>query len=148
MADTSRAWLSLNGQVTPFYSLGTMDDGETWAALGYIPVLLNGWKAELLVTIDDHGGAITGARWIYDGTDAEPVAKSVTELEKGDRIQLICDYYLYDGTYQSSHILGNPIILDEKGLVLTDLLLPDASKANCTYRLTDIYHQNYWTAPF
>ena len=148
MADTSRAWLSLNGQVTPFYSLGTMDDGETWAALGYIPVLLNGWKAELLVTIDDHGGAITGARWIYDGTDAEPVAKSVTELEKGDRIQLICDYYLYDGTYQSSHILGNPIFIDENGLVLTDLLLPDASKANCTYRLTDIYGQNYWTAPF
>ena len=148
LADTSRAWLALNGQVTPFYSLGDVGDGETWATAGYIPVLLNGWKAELLVTMDDHGGTVTGARWVYDETVAEPVAKALTQLEVGDRIQLICDYYLYDGTYQSSHILGNPIILDEKGLVLTDLLLPDASKANCTYRLTDIYHQNYWTAPF
>ena len=149
LADTSGAWLALNGQITPYYCLGTDDDGETWSTAGTIPVLLNGWRAELLVTFDaEHeSGIISGARWVYeDETDA--VAKAVTEIETGDQIQLLCDYYAYDGTYQSSHMLGDPITVGEEGLVLTDLLLPDASKANYAYRLTDIYNEAYWTAPF
>ncbi len=151
VADASGAWLALNGQIAPYYSTGTEDDGETWKTTGYIPVLLNGWQAELLVTFDEahEGGYISGARWIYKEGETEAVAKSLAELAPGDQIQLVCDYYDYDGTYQSSHILGNPIVIPENGeLELTDLLLPDASKAVFTYRLTDIYNQTYWTAPF
>lgn len=148
VADTSGAWLGLNGQITPYYSLGAVDDGENWYATGYIPVLLNGWRAELLVTFDgtDAGGVISGARWVYADDETETVAKAVTELEPEDQIQLICDYYDYEGNYQSSHVLGETITVGD-GLTLTDLLLPDASKANITYRLTDIYNQAYWTAP-
>ncbi len=148
LADTSGAWLALNGQIAPYYRMDTSDDGENWSMTGYIPVLLNGSQAQLLVTFDDahEGGYIAGARFVYAEEETDTVAKALTDLEADDQIQLICDYYDYNGRYTSSHALGKPITVGD-GLKLTDLLLPDASKAVITYRLTDIYNQAYWTAP-
>ncbi len=147
-ADTSGAWLGLNGQIAPYYRLTSSDNGTSWSMTGYIPVLLNGSPARLLVTFDGNheGGYIAGARFIYPEGETETVAKALTGLEKEDEIRLVCDYYSYDGTYQSSHLLGTPITVGT-GLQVTDLLLPDASKAVITYRLTDIYNQPYWTSP-
>ena len=35
--------------------------------------------------------------------------------------------------------------MDENGLTVSDVYLPDPSKALITYRFTDIYNQAYWT---
>ncbi len=148
-ADLSGAWLALNGQICPFYRTSSSDDGTNWSMNGYIPVKLNGWQAQLLVTFDSRHeyGYIAGARFVYPEGETETEAKALTELQEGDEIRLLCDYYSYTGAWQSSHELGDPITVGKNGLQLTDLFLHDPSRALITYRLTDIYHQAYWTAP-
>ena len=73
--------------------------------------------------------------------DGEPIA--VTE---GDTIEFLCDYYAYDGAYQDSYKLGNPVVLTGEPVV-SDVELPGDAAVSITYRLTDIYNQTYWTSP-
>ena len=58
-------------------------------------------------------------------------------------IDFICDYYTYDGEYQDSYRMIEPITVDG-GLKVSDVTLPGGS-VRLTYRLTDIYNQAYWT---
>ena len=55
----------------------------------------------------------------------------------------ICDFYNYDGEYQDSYRMIDPITVDG-GLTVSDVTLPEG-KVRLTYRLTDIYNQAYWT---
>ena len=71
----------------------------------------------------------------------------MVELTPGDRIEFICDYYTYDGVYSDSYLYGEEIVYDGS-LTVSDVLIPDASRAVATYRFTDIYGQTYWTESF
>ncbi len=177
------AWLSINGQAVAYYYENAVEEGDNYVVSGRIPVLLNGDRAELLVSItEDAKGdvttAIDGVRWIYPGQMNEEniaVAKgteSVLRMSDGSislTIDFICDYYAYDGTYQDSYKLGDPIVLKGKSSsaetltvdgsgdmtaeVVYDLndalTLADAyfnpEVMSATYRFTDIYGQTYWT---
>ena len=79
-----------------------------------------------------------------EGADKDTVAKALIVLEKGDRIDFICDYYRYDGSYENSYLLGEQLVYDGD-LTVSDVLLTD-SVCMC-YRFTDLYQQNYWTTP-
>ncbi|MBQ9330853.1 MAG: hypothetical protein IJ221_07775, partial [Oscillibacter sp.] len=104
LAPTDGTWLAVNGQPVAYYHEYSTDT----VTHGRIPALLNGERVDLLVVFDDENpyGTITGARTAYTADETETVAKSETELNLGDTIDFICDYYSYDGEYENSYFLG------------------------------------------
>ena len=86
-------------------------------------------------------GVITGARPMYE--DVAVLAKGDIAIQPGDQIQFLCDYYGYDGSYESTYKLGSPIIVERGGLEITYSHLDE--DVSVTYRLTDIYSNHYWT---
>ena len=139
-------WLSIDRQPIAYYHLSTVSDEDgSYTVVGRVPVLLNGERADLILafTDEDPSGAIIGARRDYKDGETETIAKSFTELEEGDEIAFLCDYYSYDGDYLDSYQLGETWSYHADALIgYADI---DASAAQATYRLTDIYGQDYWT---
>ena len=139
-------WLAIDDQPIAYYHTGSVYDGDNYAIMGRVPVLLNGDRADLLIVFDNEhpNGYIAGARSEYLNGETETVAKGVTELTAGDEIVFLCDYYDYDGTYQDSYRLVDEPWLYHADAQISNVYI-DESKANATYRFTDIYGQYYWT---
>lgn len=84
-------------------------------------------------------------RTVYHDGETDTVAKSQEGLMPGDTLEFLCDYYSYDGTYQDSYLLGEPLTVPEQGLTVSDVLLDGQTRAS--YRFTDLYGRYSWTAP-
>jgi hypothetical protein len=138
-------WLAIDNQPVPYYHVSTVDDGENYTITGRVPVMLNGDRADLILVFDNETpyGYIAGVRYDYDESETEVIAKNLTQLEAGDKIDFICDYYSYDGQYQDSYLFGDEYVYDGSAEISNVEI--DASRANATYRFTDIYCQHYWT---
>ena len=147
LAPTDRTWLAVDGWPVAYYHEYSSGEGSERVITGYIPALLNGERVELLVVFDaaNPHGTITGARPVYVDGETETVAKAVIELEPGDVIDFICDYYRYDGSYENSYLLGDQMIYD-RDLEISNVDLEEA-RLRLTYRFTDLYQQHYWTQP-
>lgn len=145
IGDYDNTWLSVNGQVVAYYHTDTAEEGDHYSITGYVPVMLNGSRAELILVFDDDRpkGYIAGARYVYKNGETETVAKSMTAVQSGDRLEFLCDYYSYDGTYRDSYYLGEPMTLGDE-VVIGNADIGDG-KARVMYKLTDIYRQSYWT---
>ena len=144
VADTSGAWIGINGQLMPYYHTSTTDSGYE----GYAPALLNGERVNLLLSYDNASSSwtILGASTDYshnENQNVEVVAKNTVGLNVGDKIQFICDYYTYNMEYDDSYKFGNEITVVED-MKISDLYLPEKERI-ITYRLTDIYDRAYWT---
>ncbi|MBR4082968.1 MAG: peptidase C11 [Lachnospiraceae bacterium] len=148
IGDTDRTWLAINGQPVAYYYEDTVDDGENYTITGRVPVLLNGERANLILVFDNENpyGYIAGARTDYVEGETETVAKGMEELQVGDKLDFICDYYSYAGEYLDSYFLG------EQMNVTADMLISNVDvgegDVKVTYRFTDIYNQQYWTPAF
>ena len=141
-----RTWLTINGQFVAYYHEYTTGSGAQRVDTGYVPALLNGERAELLLSFDAEGnGSVVGVRYVYPDGETETVAKSVETLADGDTLDFICDYYSYDGSYDNSYLFGEQIVVDGK-LEVRDAYLPSGGVL-MTYRFTDLYQQHYWTLP-
>ncbi len=140
-------WLAIDGQPVAYYHTSTADDGTNYTITGRVPVLHNGVRSELILAFDNDRphGYVTGVRTVYHDGETGTVAKSQTELQPGDTLEFLCDYYGYDGTYQDSYLLGDPVTVGEEGLTVSDVPLEGDTRA--TYRFTDLYGQSYWSAP-
>ncbi|MBR1781026.1 MAG: peptidase C11 [Oscillospiraceae bacterium] len=138
-------WLAIDDQPVAYYYTDTVYEGDNYAITGRVPVLLNGERADLLLVFDtDHPeGVIAGARYDYVNGETETVAKSLTELEEGDEIQFVCDYYRYDGTYENSYLLGDTLTYTGDHQISNVYI--DADQAVASYLFTDLYCQEYWT---
>lgn len=147
LGDMEQAWLAIEGQPVAYYHTATVDDGTSYAITGRVPVLLNGERAELLLTFDNDRpyGYVAGVRAVYAAGETETVAKSETELRPGDTLEFLCDYYSYDGDYQDSYLLDEPLTVTEAPLTVSDVPLEGSVRA--CYRFTDLYNQHYWTPP-
>ena len=145
-ADVDGSWLSIEDQPVAFYHTDSyMHDG--WMlTTGYVPALLNGDQVKLEIIFDyEHpDGFIAGARIDYEGTDNETEARGLIELQAGDKIDFICDYYTYAGEYEDSYFIGDQFVVED----------PDNIKISYTYvggdylalyKFTDIYGGEYWT---
>jgi hypothetical protein len=147
VGETDGTWLAINGQPVAYYHTSTTDDGEEYTISGYVPALLNDERVELVLVFDNENpyGYIAGARTVYTDGETDTQAKGLTELEVGDTLDFICDYYGYDGSYQDSYFLG------EQMTVTADMEISNvdigADSVCATYRFTDLYNQHYWTAP-
>ncbi len=145
IASTDRTWLSINGHPVAYYHTDTSEIGDDYTISGRIPAMLNGTKVNLWVAFDNANpyGYITGAQYEYNEGTTNTVAKNMTSLKKGDKLDFLCDYYSYSGEYKDSYYLGESLIVGDK-LELSNVDV-GSGKVKITYRLTDIYNQEYWT---
>ncbi len=146
-ADMSGAWLGLNGQIMPYYHSDIYENGDEYTITGYAPCLLNGVRSKLIIVFDNAHpeGYVAGAVADYSLEASVPegaTAKSTLGLNKGDRIQFVCDYYDYDYNYDDSYKFGNEITVDEN-LKVSDVTLDNLDTV-ITYRFTDIYQDEFW----
>ena len=145
VADDSDTWLAINDQVVAYYHTDTTDEGGKTVITGYIPVMLNGERAKLIAVFesDAPSGYIAGAELDYEGTDTEVIGKNLTEIQVGDKIDFICDYYSYSGEYENSYYLGDQMTVDGE-LKISDVT-NSGKKMQITYLFTDIYNNKHWT---
>ena len=138
---TDKTWLSINGQPVAYYHDYTEGD----VTIGHVPVMINDTRAELIITFDtDHPhGYISGAREVYVNGETEAIPKNMIELNEGDILEFICDYYDYGGNYQNSFYLGDPMTVTED-MEISNTKVGDG-EVRLSYRFTDIYQQHYWT---
>ena len=149
LLDFDGNWLTVNGHIAAFY----MDYADDSATVGHIPAMLtqtaDGDTVSQFVYLEvvfdeaNPSGTITGARPMYtDVTDT--IAKGDIAICAGDTIEFLCDYYTYDGDFDSTYKLGDPLTVGSDGLEIVYHDLGDATYS-VTYRLTDIYSNHYWT---
>ncbi len=144
-ADSDRDWLAVNGQTVAYYHTDTLEYNGEDVMTGYIPAFLNGDRVKLIVRFDNahKGGYIVGAETDYRNNETDTVAKSLTEIQNGDKIDFVCDYYTYDGDYQDSYMLGEQLTVNgDLTLSNTDV---GSGTVKITYCFTDIYNQQYWS---
>ena len=139
-------WLTVDGHVVAFY----MTDAGEEGTYGRIPVRLTRQGEEMLMNLRlfidmDGETVILGADPLYEGeTDTE--GKGAIPLEKGDKIQPLCDYYTYDGAYEGSYTLGNAFTLGSN--ITVEYLELSNADLSVSYRLTDVYGNVYWTPAY
>ena len=147
MAPAELTWIAVNDQPVAYYHESTFDNGESYSIQGRIPVLYNGDRAELVVEFTDTEpyGRIVGVRRVYSSGETQTAAKTMDPVVQGDVIDFVCDYYSYDGEYLDSYLLGEQLIVDG-ALRISDVYV-DEENSRMTYLFTDIYNQQYWSAP-
>ena len=146
VADMDGTWLALNGQPVAYYrETAQYLDNNGWIITGRVPALLNNERVDLLIVFDNENenGYVAGARAVY-GNETDMVAKAITELQDGDTIVFLADLYDYQQNYSDSYHFGNPLTVSG-AIQVSNVYLPDKTKALVTYRFTDIYNQTYWT---
>ncbi len=139
-------WLTLNGNVCSYNLVSDTERADgTWITEGCIPAIHNGEPVNLRVVFDEKNcpeGMVTGAYPQYDdGTDV--FAKGEIQIKEGDKIQLVCDYYNLDETFDGSYTLGKQFKVPASGLELVNLKL-DVEEVAVSYRITDRFDNHFW----
>ena len=100
----------------------------------------------IMIFLDQEGNvALLGADPLYAG-ETETQGKGSIPLEPDDKVQLLCDYYTYEGAYEGSYTLSDAFTLGSDP-VIEYLTLANAD-ISVSYRLTDIYGNVYWTPAY
>ena len=147
IADTEKNWLSINGNVVAYYHTDTTNSGNDTIITGYVPALLNGERVNLIIVFNNENpdGFIAGASTDYVDGETNAVAKNLTEINVGDKLDFICDYYSYDMEYQDSYLIGDQVtVTDNMTISNTDV---GSGACHILYRFSDIYNQDYWSEP-
>ncbi len=148
MAPDDKTWLSIDGQIVAFYVIDVQGDDSSYAITGRVPCELNGERCNLILVFDSENedGYVAGACYDYVEGETETIAKNLTEIQKGDTIDYVCDYYNYDKSFQQNYYLGEQVVVDKDMSEMEIINLPvGEGKVYATYCFTDIYGQKYWT---
>ncbi|MBR3563574.1 MAG: peptidase C11 [Clostridia bacterium] len=144
LAPTDKTWLSIDGQIVAYYHESTVGTGDEAIITGVVPAFLNGQRVELILVFDpEHPmGTVAGARYVYEG-ETETVAKNLYELQVGDKIDFIADFYDKNGEYVDTYYISDQITYT--GSFTIGNMNVGKDTARVMYRFTDIYQQTYWT---
>lgn len=136
-------WVALDKHIVAFYIETIEEKDDSFTVVGRVPALINGELMDIIVmfTQDDPYGYVAGARINY-GEETDTMAKGLVDINKGDVIDFLCDYYTYEEEYDDSYYLGDQMVADGE---LTVSYHNVSSECMVTYRLTDIYNNIYWT---
>lgn len=147
--DFDYTWVALNGQIVPFYAeqQGTRVNGS-WYTYGYVPAELEGNDIEIILYWDDEhdDGYVTGYRSASESEGPSVYDRNLKKFKESDKILIYCDYYTYDGNYDSSYYLGDPIVYSSsKGLSVSYEYVDESYDTVFWCHLLDIYRNEYWT---
>ena len=144
LTDWDRMWIAVNDIPVAYYTLSDVTDTDgTRTVTGKIPAILNGEMVYLMVVTDDeYNGEITGAYPVatYNGEQG----KGNIEIRQGDRLEFLCDYYSYDGSYEASYTLENSSLTVGPERLYISIMELDNEDVSVMYRLTNIYGYHYW----
>lgn len=144
VADDGKDWVAINGQIVAYYHTDSIKNADgSYTDMGYVPAMLNGERVNLIIVFEDKNGYIAGANTDYKNGETQTVAKNLTELKNGDKLDFICDFYSYDKVYQDSYYLGEQMTVTGEMKVTNAYI--DSGKVRISYCFTDIYNQEYWT---
>ena len=142
--DSDGTWLAINDKHVVSYEFvsDTYVDDNNYKTVGYIPAYLNDQRVNLVVnfTPENEYGIILGAKIVYEDTDVEP--KGLIEIQNGDKIKFVANYYKYDGTFVDEYQIGDTLTVDGE-LSLSNVHLDN--NYIYSYCLRDIYGNNMWT---
>lgn len=141
-------WMTVNKQPVAYYFMQAVEDGNNWAEVGYVPILLNGERYYMFIVFDneieDHEyGYVAGVQRVYDESETPTLQKGFNQLKAGDTIDFIFDCYNVDGTYENSYLYGKQITV-KNALTVGYMSLGDL-ECDVSYCLTDIYGNEFWT---
>lgn len=139
-------WLTLDGQPVALYPISDedIDDNGLYITTKFTPVLLNGERVNLVLEFNEETGEdkVLG---VQEVTPTGVQGKGYLDLNEGDVIQPLCDYFTYDGTFESQYTLGDPLIVPEDGQPeIANKQITGGKRMLFTARLTDIYQADYW----
>lgn len=139
-------WMSLNGQVVAYYLVSEDQVGESYTIVGRVPALLNGTRVNIILefTSENPYGTVLGAQTDYEAETTDTIRKGLVEIAAGDKIDFLCDYYNYDGSFSDSYYLGEQMTATGEWTV-GNAPLGDGVNWQMSYRLTDVYGGQYWT---
>ncbi len=143
VADTDKDWVSINGQPVAYYHTDTIVGEDKDVNMGYVPAMLNGDRVNLIIVFEGADGYIAGANYDYADTETDTVAKNLTELQEGDTLDFLCDFYGTDMEYRDSYYLGDQMTVSAD-MEISNTYLGDGD-VRILYRFTDIYNQEYWS---
>lgn len=146
LGNFDNTWLSIDRQIVPYYYIDTTGIDEEQTITGYVPAYLNDERVKLIVVFDESNpsGYIAGATYDYHAGETDTIAKNLIEIKPGDRLDFICDYYSYDGTYQDSYLIGDTITLGNEVLI-GNISFEEGAVVRAMYCFTDIYGNRLWT---
>lgn len=147
MAPEDKTWLAIDDQIVAFYVIDIQAEDDSYAITGRVPCELNGERCNLIIVFDSENedGYVAGACYDYVEGETETIAKNLTEIQKGDTIDYVCDYYNYDKSFQQNYYLGEQVTVDKDMSEMEIINLPVGDgTAYVTYCFTDIYGQKYW----
>ena len=149
IADEGKVWMHINDQPVAYYHTDTLDDGTNYTITGRVPCLINGELSDLVLVFnnDNENGYVAGIAADYSKEDdIDVVGKTMTELEAGDTIQFICNFYDYDGNFVDTYPMGKPIEISNSAeeLRISDMIIGNGSTV-VTYVFTDMYDAEHWT---
>ena len=142
ICDTDQTWLTINDHLVSYYLLSDEYDENSYEIQGYVPAELNGQVVNLILQFNDENpnGIVIGARPVDKGIATQA---NLIQINDGDTIDFICDYYDYDGNFTDSYFLGDTLTVSGD-LVIENQHLEDANVV-FSYCLSDIYNNQYWT---
>ena len=146
VADDGAYWFSIDGYPVAYFHVDTIINGDDYAITGRVPAILNGEdRVDLIIVFNNEhpDGYIAGAYYVYGETEDPMSAKNLTELQEGDTLDFICDYYDYQGNYQDSYQLGERMTVSEE-MVISNVDVGSGA-VKIMYCFTDMYNQTYWT---
>ncbi len=148
IAPSDRTWISIDGQVVHYQRIDTQGDSNDYAIMGRVPVMLNDVRADLILIFDsgNEDGYVAGATFDYVEGETETIAKNLTEINEGDKIDFLTDFYDYNKQYQDTYYLGEEMVVDKP---MSEMHIANVSVGTgdvlVTFKFTDIYGQEYWT---
>jgi hypothetical protein len=143
-------WVAIGGQVVCYYAEEIIETDNDNIFVGYVPAYLNDdTYVEIILEWDgaDADGYIAGYR-IPESTSsiggAGTVGKGYFQFKEGDVIDYICDYYTYDGEYESSYYFGEQMVIGSELPAVTYEDVGADPVLEC-YMIVDIYQNYSWT---
>ena len=95
------------------------------------------------LTIEHPNGFIAGADPDYDEALTETSSRGLAELQPGDEIKFLYDFYSYDGTFDANYTSRETLTVTGEPFEIGNIALDRPVKSY--YKFTDIYNQEYWS---
>ncbi len=151
---SDNTWVAIGGQIVCYYAEDTTvsDDGTT-TYTGYVPAFLNDTTDIQIILVwekdadDNMIQYIAGYRVVdpdADVGDQSTLGKGYLQFYTGDKIEYVCDYYNYDGSYDAQYFFGDAMFI---GDTLPEVSYEDVGEdpvLEC-YMIIDIYQNYSWT---
>ena len=141
-------WLCIDRYPAAFYHLTTIENGDQYRIIGYVPAFLNDQHVSIILAFDNDlpKGYIAGAKVIESGpgTDlsVEEMVSGLVDVREGDAVDFVCDYYDYDGVFINNYFFGEQMIVS-KDPEIKNYKIPGDLEA--CYLLEDVNGNRYWT---